>query len=600
MVGFAWYRRHIKITSDSGTSPDFALLIPQVDDAYELYWNGTLVGRNGIFPPRAWWYLSQPPQTFGFGHISDGVLAVRVWKSALASTDPAEIGGFEAVPVLGSSQAIAARKAAMDFQWLRSHQFIFGLTALYSLVAVLSILAWMRDRTQWLLFWMAGYTIIPLVRLILVDLRLPWSSALAQGLLQPAIMIQDVSLWLLLLWLLKLEGNRRLMRFTRNAATVFCGVFLLDGIVVLGWGSVRWSGFLQAADAVLTIVFTPLEVIPLIIVAVAVRNRNQLEASRWLVAICAFLDEMTYVLRNLSGQFKRFTHWTFDDTISAPLFTLNGNPITAHLLANTLLLFSIIYAVALYSIDERRRQAALEQEFQNARELQQVLIPETLPTVPGFTLTSAYRPAQQVGGDFFQIISLEGGSTLVAVGDVSGKGLKAAMAVSLIVGAMRALADDYPWPAELLTQLNRRLCGRLQGGFATCVIVRIGADSDCILASAGHPAPYLNDRELVLPGALPLGVSPGSAYEEISFRLEVGDHFSLYTDGLLEARNHSGEIYSFARLQSLFATRPDASAASEAAVNFGQDDDITVLTLTRLATAAESSVSHSAPVLSPA
>ena len=100
----------------------------------------------------------------------------------------------------------------------------------------------------------------------------------------------------------------------------------------------------------------------------------------------------------------------------------------------------------------------------------------------------------------------------MVLGDVSGKRLKEAMAVSLLVEAVRALADDYPRPAELLTQLNRRLCGRLQGGFATCVIVRIGADSDCVLASAGHPAPCLNDRELVLPGALPLGVSPALAY----------------------------------------------------------------------------------------
>jgi phosphoserine phosphatase RsbU/P len=174
------------------------------------------------------------------------------------------------------------------------------------------------------------------------------------------------------------------------------------------------------------------------------------------------------------------------------------------------------------------------------------------------------------------------------------------MAVSLIVGAVRALADDYPGPAQLLTQLNRRLCGQLQDGFATCVIVRISPGSECILASAGHPAPYLNDRELVLPGVLPLGVSPATTYEELVFSLQAGDHFSLYTDGLLEARNNAGEIYSFGRLQSLFATRPDASEATEAAVNFGQDDDITVLTLTRLATGEDSTVLHRAPSLAPA
>ena len=153
---------------------------------------------------------------------------------------------------------------------------------------------------------------------------------------------------------------------------------------------------------------------------------------------------------------------------------------------------------------------------------------------------------------------------------------------------MRALADDHPSPADLLTLLNRRLCGRLQGGFATCVILRIDQDSQCAVSSAGHPAPFLNERELELPGALPLGISPLVNYDEFNVSLKVGDHFAMYTDGLLEARNQSGELYSFGRLSRLFATRPNAVQATQAAVNFGQDDDITVLTLTRLATPNDS------------
>jgi serine phosphatase RsbU (regulator of sigma subunit) len=181
---------------------------------------------------------------------------------------------------------------------------------------------------------------------------------------------------------------------------------------------------------------------------------------------------------------------------------------------------------------------------------------------------------------------------------VSGKGLKAAMAVSLIVGAVRALADDYPAPAQLLMQLNRRLCGRMQGGFATCVILRLNPGKECTLSSAGHPAPYLNDRELLLAGALPLGISPEAVYEEVTFSLLVGDHCALYTDGLLEARSQSGELYSFARLETLFAARPTASEATDAAVHFGQDDDITVLTLTRLAATEESTAAMTSTVLS--
>ena len=591
-AGFAWYRCHITIAPVAGAPSDMALMIPAVDDAYEVYWNGTLVARNGKLPPDPSWYLAQPPQTYGLGPVRSGVLAVRVWKAPLASSDAAAIGGFEAVPTLGSPEAIAALKASIDYQWLRSHQIEFGLDSLYALVALLSLLAWMRDRNQWLLFWMAGYTIIPIIRLFLGGLLLPWSSDGAQGLLQPAIMIQDVSLWFVLLWLLKLQENRALVRFTRNAALIFSLVFTLDGIVVFFWGSDRWSGQLQMVDAFLTAIFTILEVIPLVLVAAAVIQRKRLEPARWLVAICAFLAEMTYVIRNLSSQFMRFTHWTLTDKISAPLFKLNGNSVSIQILANTLLLVSIVYAVYLFSIVERRRQSAIEQEFRNARELQQVLVPETLPSLPGFSVTSAYRPAQEVGGDFFQIIPLESGSTLVILGDVSGKGLKAAMAVSLIVGAARMVAEFSSSPADILASLNRRLYGRLQGGFATCIALRLDVDGNCVVASAGHPAPFLNTREMSLPGALPLGIQPAVRYDETTIRLRVGDHFALYTDGLLEARSHSGELYGFERLETLFASGPNAERATEAAVNFGQDDDITVLTLTRLATGQEATATH--------
>jgi serine phosphatase RsbU (regulator of sigma subunit) len=169
----------------------------------------------------------------------------------------------------------------------------------------------------------------------------------------------------------------------------------------------------------------------------------------------------------------------------------------------------------------------------------------------------------------------------VVLGDVSGKGLRAAMAVSLIVGAVRTLAETTASPAEILAGLSRRLYGRLQGGFTTCLAMRIDPGGIATIASAGHPSPYLNDKEMALPGALPLGIDPEMKYEEIVIPLRNGDRCALYTDGLLEARSASGEIFSFERLGELFATSADAAKASEAAVNFGQEDDITVLTLTR-------------------
>lgn len=595
-TGFAWYRYHLSIAAVAGAPKELALLIPGIDDTYELYWNGILIGKNGKLPPNPDWYLSQPPQTYGLGQIQSGVLAVRVWKAPLASNDPGTLGGFEGAPVLGGSAAIAARKAQIDLKWLRSNQFFFGLNSLYALVGLLSLLAWWRDRNQWLLLCMAGYTLMQVVGTLLGGLRIPWPFSITVGLLQPVLMIQDISLWFLLVLLLKVEESARLMRLARVWVCVFVAAFMLDGLATAAWGS-DWSKQLQVADAILTVIFTPLEVFPILVVIAAVVQRKRLDSARWVVAICAFITEMIFVVRNAATQFVRFTHWTLADKLNAPLFAVNGNPISPRTLANTFLLLSIVYAVYKYSIENRRQQAALEQEFKNAREIQQVLIPETLPAVPGFTLTSAYRPAQEVGGDFFQIIPLEGGSTLVILGDVSGKGLKAAMAVSLIVGAVRALADDYPGPAELLTQLNRRLYGRMQGGFATCLILLLRPDSTCVLASAGHPAPFLNKNEIDLPGALPLGLSAATTYLQSEVNVSAGDHFALYTDGLLEARSHSGELYGFARLEDLFATKTNAAQATQAAVNFGQDDDITVLTLTRLGLGEESLALHMAPSL---
>ncbi len=193
------------------------------------------------------------------------------------------------------------------------------------------------------------------------------------------------------------------------------------------------------ADAVLTAIFTFLELYPIVLVAL---GAAQAPRPRALVSGHRRLP-VRHALRaphRVSQQGSRFTNWTLGSKLTAPLFYINGNAFTPQTIANTILLVAVIYAVYRYMQDTLRRQGALEQELKSARELQQVLIPESLPELPGFAITSAYRPAQEVGGDFFQIIPLEGefaGSTLILVGDVSGKGLRAAMTVSLIVGAVR-------------------------------------------------------------------------------------------------------------------------------------------------------------------
>jgi serine phosphatase RsbU (regulator of sigma subunit) len=596
-VGYAWYRKHIHFSPAPGASPEFFLLIREVDNAYEVYWNGRLMGSNGTLPPDPSYPYSQAAQIFNLGEARDGVLALRVWKGPLTSFDPDSLGGLYYAPAAGSLKDITAQKNELDYKWLQSNQYNFALQSLYGLVMVLSLLSWLRDRSQLVLLAMAAFSGSPVIALFLVGLRLPLTYSVALGWLQPVLSVQDIGLWFLLLYLLQLDGNRRLSAATDWLAIVSLSCASLDGLLTLfDWSNPWLASWVQGADGILTVIFTATQMFPFVLLGFALRKR--LDRARWLLATAALLSEMLFVVRVALAQGSRFTHWTLADKIAAPLFHFNGNALTPQMLANTLLLLAIIYAVYRFMRETTRRQGAMEQELKSARELQQVLIPETLPQLPGFAFTSAYRPAQEVGGDFFQVIPLEGeltGSTLILLGDVSGKGLKAAMTVSLIVGSVRTLAKFVPDPAELLAELNQRLCGRLQGGFTTCLALCVGPDGECVVASAGHPAPILNQKEIELPGALPLGLLPGVTYQETAFFMHEGDHFALYTDGLLEARKPSGEIFSFERLGALFATNPGAAEASETAVQFGQEDDITVLTFTRLATGQESSTKLTVP-----
>ena len=583
-MGYAWYRRHVDVTPADGAPPDFSLFIPAIDDVYEFYWNGRRVGGLGSFPPRMDYYFAVAPQTYGLGPVRSGVLAVRVYKVPLASNDDGTAGGFEANPILGSSQAIAAAKTIADYGWLRRVQIQFALTSLYAITSLLSFLAWLRDRRQWLLFWMMTFTFMPVLELLFNGMRLPVSAIWLTFFIQTAIQLREISQWFLLIWLLELHDRHKLVRWLRVIAITTTLGGMLDGALGFLFNVLTVPHF-QLADAFFTAIILPGEAIPVLLAIYAIVLRKRLDSARWLVAGFAILSGTYYAVSNVAAQGVRFTHWTLATRMTALHLTLFGSPFPAQLILRTLLFLAIVYAVARYAIEDRRRRAALELEFQNAREIQQVLVPESLPAIPGFTLSSSYKPALEVGGDFFQIVALDDHSTLIVLGDVSGKGLRAAMSVSLIVGAVRSVAESTSSPAAILSHLNRNLVGRLQGGFATCVVLLLENDGSCTVASAGHPAPLLNDKEIELPGAMPLGLLATADYEEQAVQLRQGDRLALYTDGLLEARGPEGEIYGFERLYTLFATNPSAARATEEAIAFGQEDDITVLTLQRALTA---------------
>jgi hypothetical protein len=528
-IGFAWYRRHITVSPTPGATPDFALYVPAIDDVYELYWNGVLVGSLGSCPPHFQWYAQQFPRTFGLGPVRSGVLAVRVYKVNLSSVDDGAGGGFEGLPLIGSPAAIAVIKDAADFHWMQHAQFTFGLTSLYALTAVLSFIAWLRDRDQRLLLWVAIFCLSPLQELFFNTLRLHVSAVWSTALIQLLIQVREVSQWYLVAYLLELNASRRLMRLLGICAWITLAAGGLDGSLSFVITQLNQTQFAWI-DGVLTAFVIPAEAIPAALVIYAIVQRKRLNSGSWLFAILALVCGVWYTVSNIAFQGVRYTHWTLSAHMGRPLFTLFGSTFTPLLLLRTLLFLSILYAVIRFAADYRRRQSSIEQEYKSARELQQVLIPEDLPSLPGYAFTSAYRPAQEVGGDFFQVIPLEGeraGSTLILLGDVSGKGLKAAMTVALIVGAVHTLAQFADKPATILSELNTRLFGRLQGGFATCLVLLLRQDGQCTLASAGHPAPYLNNRELDLPGALPLGVLQTANYEEKTLELHEGDHFAL-------------------------------------------------------------------------
>jgi Stage II sporulation protein E (SpoIIE) len=596
-TGFAWYRRHLEINLAPGAQATYALLIPPVDDAYEIYWNGKLIGSCGKLPPRPHWYYNPLFHAFSVPSADSGTIAIRVWKSPLLFVDPPELGGlFGGPPLLGDADSISAELAVSNSESTLHYLYDFSLMILYGFVALVSLLLWSRDRKVGLFLWLAVFTITPAILVMLREFLVSISYGWGRGLIQPIYALNHISLWFLLLYLLRLDGSRTLVRWARVLAICTFTAGILDGGLAFFWG--RAGLWMQGADTVLTMIILLVEVFPFVIVAIGLRQR--LDHAHWVVAIIALVSQMIDTVADAGAAGQRFTHWTLFDIVNRPLFSVHGVIFQPAQLVAIVLFLSILYAVYRYNTEQRSRQLLLEREMHSAREIQQVLIPEALPSLEGFAITSAYRPALEVGGDFFQIIREESGSTIIALGDVSGKGMKAAMNVSLIVGVLRSSSDASASPLRMLETLNRCLCGRLQGGFVTAVLLRLHADGYVTLANAGHLPPFLNQRELEIAGSLPLGLLPSATYDEVSIHLRPGDQLSLYTDGLLEARSATGELYGFDRLHTLFASRPSAQQASDAAVAFGQDDDITVLTLTRLAAGEESTTSLTTPFLEPA
>jgi sigma-B regulation protein RsbU (phosphoserine phosphatase) len=261
--------------------------------------------------------------------------------------------------------------------------------------------------------------------------------------------------------------------------------------------------------------------------------------------------------------------------------TFQAGPIPIHFASiadftGMLAIVIIIFARFLRIQRDRERASS---ELAAARNVQELMIPHEKLSTPGFEVDSIYNPATEVGGDFYYVEPAHDGGMLVVIGDVAGKGLKAAMNVSMVMGALRRAPERSP--AKILDSLNRVLLG--SESFTTCQAAWFGANGELVIANAGHLPPYLNSQEVSLPGGLPLGVLADNSYEEVRMYLHPGDRVLFMSDGVVEARQSSGELFGFDRVHNL--SSQSAFYIADAAREFGQEDDITVVAVRRLAQA---------------
>jgi hypothetical protein len=583
-TGFAWYRRQIEIEdARAAGTKKLALLIPPIEDAYEIYWNGQKLGTYGILPPDANWWQT------GHGAIyslpdSSGVLALRVWKAPLSSVDPVEVGGLSEPPLLGDASVLAAQTQLAAFGSDERRLPDLLIAAVTLVIGMLSFLLYLRDRKQGLYLWLAMYLVSSGVagfrQLSFFRLGLTFHSN--QLLTQLLFSASDISMWLILLSLFGMAQERQWKRATAWLIAVYLTAQITDITTIFYWD--KGGPALPWIDGITTAVYSITPLYVFVIVGFGLMRRNRLSLWPLIIAVCA--NGLYTCILNLVVQGVRFTHWTLGNRLSNLGFHAGGYFFGIGFILSTLLFLALIFTIAREQFLERERQARIELEVKSAREIQQILVPEEAPAIPGLSIASIYRPAEEVGGDFFQVMAMADGGALIALGDVSGKGLKAAMTVSLIVGALRTIADYTQSPADILAALNRRLLGRTDGGFATCVVARIDPGGATTLANAGHLAPYREGKELPVIGSLPLGLAADAAYDELVFLLHEGETLTFYTDGILEARNPAGELFGFDRVAALVGSDRTIEQMVEEACNFGQQDDITVFRVTRLAQSA--------------
>lgn len=215
---------------------------------------------------------------------------------------------------------------------------------------------------------------------------------------------------------------------------------------------------------------------------------------------------------------------------------------------------------------ERAERIALDRDAEEARSIQQALLPKSSPYIPGFVISGTSVPARAVGGDWYDFIPFADGRWGIVLADVSGKGTAAALLMSATRGMLRSLAEACCTPGEVLTKLNQLLVNDFPAGkFVTMVYAVLNpASKTVIFANAGHLQPLLIDSGgehfLDVERGLPLGLSSGD-YSETEISLSSGSRLIFYSDGITEAVNAEDEEYGLCRLAE-HAIKPHASAVT--------------------------------------
>lgn len=580
--GYAWYRLTINV---EGADDPLALKMPDnADDAYQVYVDGQRIGTFGKFTSHGVTAYSTLPRAFRLPpDLRSGrmTIAIRMWMDSATPFNSPDAGGLHEPPVLGHASAIAAQ-IRLDWDEVAhgvGSGFLEMLILLLALIVALSLF-WL-DRKELAYLWLALVTLITLAVNAIV-LLVNFTAWIGQS--PSVVLIDDIFTPVRIgLWVLFWGYWFRVPRISRLHREVWGLVILL----AVGTALLRPPLYGQVIPVHAATYLVPFLLVTKLALAallfwVTYQGIRRDEAEGWLALPAVLLAAISQYQHEL-----RLIHVPTE-------FSLFDFQISLGTVSTMLSLLLVTVMLSRRFLHSQRRQEQWRLEIRQAQHVQQVLIPEQSPTVPGLSIESEYRPAREVGGDFFQIIPIEDGGALIVVGDVTGKGLQAGMLVALIVGAIRSSVQHNSDPLHVLSALNDELYER-EHASATCLILRIAADGMVTLANAGHLPPYLNGREMPMEGSLPLGIVSDTQFPVMYFNLKMHDTLMLMSDGIAEAQNENGLLFGFERIDKMLRSPVTAADLATAAQNFGQEDDILVLRIER--SSEPRTISHVEPVM---